>query len=86
MKVIVKQILIGFLVQLPATKRTSGDHSNYGIIKISKNIEKILKAWGTYYHLDSSGKPSANADVKNSQISKIRIIILCLHTTVTIKY
>ena len=56
-------------------KRTRGDHPNYSIIKISLNTEKSpgdLRRLAVTQH--SSGKASANANEKNSQMSKIIII------------
>ena len=53
-------------------KRTSGDYPNYSIIKIVQNTEKSpgdLRRFAVTQ--DPSGKPSANAGVKNSQRSKI---------------
>ena len=47
---------------------TSGDHPNYCIIEIDENTEK--KSWRleeTWYHSNSSERPSANIDVKNSR-------------------
>ena len=57
-------------------KRTSGDHPNYSIVEIGQNT----KSPGDWRRLavvqNSSGKPLANTGVKNSQMSKI---ILLLH-------
>ena len=49
-------------------KRTSTDHPDYSIIKTGQNTEK------TWCHSNSSEKPPANVDMKNSQRSKIIII------------
>ena len=49
-------------------KRTSGDYLNYYIIENCQNTEK--KSWRLYEtccHSNFSERPSANADVKNSQ-------------------
>ena len=50
-------------------KRTSGDHLNDGIIKISQRLEE------TCGHSNPSGKPSDKAGMKNSQMNKI----ICIH-------
>ena len=49
-------------------KRTSGDYSNYSIIKIDQNTEKSPGNL-TCCHSNSSGKPTVKAGVKNSQRS-----------------
>ena len=57
-------------------KRMSGDHPNYSIIEISQNTKKSpgdLRRFAVIQ--DPSGKSSANAGMKNSQINKIIIII-----------
>ena len=60
-------------------KRASGDCSNDNIIKISQNTEKspgdLRRLKETCYHPNTGGKPSANAGVKNSQKSKIMLIL-----------
>ena len=46
---------------------------------VGQNTEKSpVRLDETYCHLDSSGKSSANADVKNLQRSKIIIIIMII--------
>ena len=45
------------------TKTTSGDHPNDSIIKIGQKNTRRLEE--TCRHSNSSGRPSANADVKN---------------------
>ena len=56
-------------------KRTSRDHPNYSIIKISLKTKKSPGEYEeTCYHSNSSEKPSANAGVKNSQ-RRMTIII-----------
>ena len=56
-------------------KRTSGDHPKYNMIEIGQNTKKSL---GDLRRLavtqDSSEKPSANAGVKNYQMSKVILI------------
>ena len=55
-------------------EKMSGDHPNYSIVEIGQNTEKSpgdLRRLAC--HSDSSRKPSANADVKNTQINKIII-------------
>ena len=52
----------------------SGHHPNYSIIKISQNTEKSPRDLRRLaVTQDSSGKPSANAGVKNSQMIKVMI-------------
>ena len=47
--------------------QTSGDHPNYSIIENGQNTEKSpWRLEETCCHSDSSERPSANADVKNS--------------------
>ena len=53
-------------------KRTSGDHSNYSIIKIDQTTEKI------FCHSHSGEKPSAYAGVKNSQNSMLLLLLSLL--------
>ena len=48
-------------------QKTSGDHSNYNIIENGQNTEKSPGDLLSFKIFHSSGKPSANADVKNSQ-------------------
>ena len=59
-----------------ANKRTTGDHLNYSIIEICQNTKKspgdLIRLAVTQ---DFSEKPSANAGVENSQMSKIIIKI-----------
>ena len=56
--------------------RISGDHSNYCIIEISQNTEKSPgETWGLS---DSSERPSANTDAKNSQGVMMIIIIIII--------
>ena len=57
-------------------KRSSKDHPDYSIVKISQNIKKSPKRHEeTCCHSNSRGKLSANAGVKNYHRSKIIIII-----------
>ena len=80
MKAMMIPIVIGALRTIPkrigkgtgrlGDKRTSGDHPDYRIIKISQNTEKSSRDFEeTCFQLNSSGKPSANGGVKNSQRS-----------------
>ena len=48
-------------------KRTSGDHTNYCIIEIGQNTEKGPRDLRDCCHSNSNARPSAYADVKNSQ-------------------
>ena len=59
-------------------KTTRGDHPGYSIIKIGQNSEKILETLGDLLSLKLQWKPSANVSVKNSQGSKIIIIIIII--------
>ena len=51
----------------------TGDHLNYIIVEIGQDTEKssgdLRRLEETYCHSNSSEKPSANTDVKNSQKS-----------------
>ena len=59
-------------------KKTSGDHLNYCIVEIGQNTKKSWKLEETCCHSDSNGKQSTHAHVKNSQKSKIRIMIIMI--------
>ena len=48
-------------------KRTSGDHPNYYIIETGQNNEKSSGDLRRLAVTQTSERPSANADVKNSQ-------------------
>ena len=54
--------------------KTDRDYSDYCIIKIGQNTKKLEETCCS----DSSGKPPANAGVKNSQMTKIIIIIIIM--------
>ena len=59
-------------------KRTSGNHPNYSIVEIGQNTKKSPGDFGeTYCYSDSRGEQSADAGVKNSQMSKITVITFC---------
>ena len=51
------------------------NHYTTGIIEIPQNTKRLEE---TCCHWNSSGKPSANAGVKNSQICKIIIMIIII--------
>ena len=52
-------------------KRTSKNHPDYSNIKIGQNtLKEFWKLEESYCHSSSSGKPSANTSVKNSQKNK----------------
>ena len=87
MKVTVMLIVIGALGTVPqridkgtggiGNKNMSGDHPNYSIIKIGQNTEKspgdMRRHEETCCHSNCSGRPLANANVKNSQRRKMII-------------
>ena len=60
------------------SKRTSGDHPDYSIIKNGQNTEQSP---GDLLSFKFQGKTSANAGVKNSK--KSIIIIMIIFFTVT---
>ena len=41
-----------------------GDCPNYRLLTSARTLRRVLETWG---HSNSSGQPSANIDVKNSQ-------------------
>ena len=52
-------------------KRASGDDTNFSIGEIDQNIKKNpIDFWKFAGHSDSSGKPSANAGVKEKETFK----------------
>ena len=58
-------------------KRKSGDHPNYNIVEIGQNIKKSLGDLRILAVIQTPVEnPSANAGVKNSQKSKIMIVII----------
>ena len=54
----------------------TGDHPKYSIIKIGQNTEKSWRLEETCCLSNFCGRPLANAGVKNSQRSKIMIILI----------